>query len=176
MRRRAGLAAALVHSPQLVVLDEPTAGQDPILRRTLWTGLGDLSREGTTMVVTTQHVAEAAYCDLVALLSEGELIALGGPDELRREAFGGDLVDVDFESTPGWADIQKMAGAIEATTTTALGPRSVRYTVEDASVAIPVLAEAAEAADVTVAGTDRHIPDLDEVFVRLVDRHREDRS
>lgn len=172
MRRRAGLAAALVHSPDLLFLDEPTAGQDPILRRSVWEHLDQLGKEGRTLVVTTQHVGEAAYCDLIAVLSDGEVIVIGEPEVLRRDAYGGELVDVMFESQPGWAVIDSLGREIEATEAVSLGARSARYTVADAGTAIPRVADAADRQGIQVTETDRFLPDFDEVFVRLVDDHR----
>lgn len=89
-QRRLALAAALVHEPDLLVLDEPTTGIDPVLRRRLWDHFGALRDEGATMLVTTQYVAEATHCDQIALLVEGRVMAFGTPDELRRRAFGDD--------------------------------------------------------------------------------------
>ena len=85
-QRRLALAAALVHDPDLVVLDEPTAGIDPVLRKRLWEVFGDLRDEGRTLVVTTQYVEESAHCDLVGVLVDGHVAHVGTPDELRRRA------------------------------------------------------------------------------------------
>ena len=87
-QRRLGLAAALVHQPDLLVLDEPTAGVDPLLRRRIWDRLQALRDEGTTIFVTTQYVEEAADCDLVAFLVDGRIVVVDHPDGLRRAAFG----------------------------------------------------------------------------------------
>lgn len=87
-QRRLALAAALVHEPELLVLDEPTTGIDPVLRRRLWDHFGTLRDEGTTILVTTQYVGEATHCDQIAILVEGQVMAFGTPDELRRRAFG----------------------------------------------------------------------------------------
>jgi ABC-2 type transport system ATP-binding protein len=92
-KRRLGLAASLIHDPELLVLDEPTAGIDPLLRRDIWQRLNDLRAEGRTIVVTTQYVDEAANCDLVAFLAEGSTLILGTPDELQHAAFGDDVPD-----------------------------------------------------------------------------------
>lgn len=87
-QRRLALAAALVHEPDLLVLDEPTSGVDPALRQRLWGHLADLRAGGTTMLVTTQYVSEAAHCDLIAMLVDGRPLAVATPEELRRRAFG----------------------------------------------------------------------------------------
>ena len=95
MQRRLELACALVHDPYLLFLDEPTAGIDPILRVKIWEELHRLRDDGRTLLVTTQYVSEAESCDMVALISGGRLIALATPEELRREAMGGDIVEIE---------------------------------------------------------------------------------
>lgn len=92
MQRRAALAAALVTDPDLLFLDEPTAGVDPLLRERFWEHFHAVRDTGRTIVVSTQYVGEAALCDLVAVMARGRLIALATPDDLRR-AIGGDVTD-----------------------------------------------------------------------------------
>lgn len=90
MQRRLALAATFVHGPRLLFIDEPTAGIDPILRDKFWQEFRSMSDDGRTLVVTTQYVGEASYCDLVGLLSDGELLArhtvptCGGPPSRAR--------------------------------------------------------------------------------------------
>lgn len=99
MKRRLALAATLVHRPPLLILDEPTAGIDPILRRQLWDEFRDLRDQGTTLVVTTQFVEEAAYCDEVAILARGGVQADRPPSELVSLAYGGRRFDLQFDRT-----------------------------------------------------------------------------
>ena len=87
-QRRLALAAALVHEPDLLVLDEPTSGIDPLLRQRLWEHFTALRDAGVTLLVTTQYVGEAAHCDLLALLVDGRVIAVDTPAALRDEALG----------------------------------------------------------------------------------------
>ncbi|MCO7175111.1 ABC transporter ATP-binding protein [Sporolactobacillus kofuensis] len=82
MKRRLSLAAALVHRPRLYLLDEPTVGLDPMIRRNIWTLFHYLKGKGATIIVTTHVMDEVAQCDRVGLLSEGKLIAQGAPKEL----------------------------------------------------------------------------------------------
>src|SRR5919109_5504159 len=98
MQRRLELACAFVHDPVLLFLDEPTGGIDPILRGRIWDELHRLRDAGRTLLVTTQYVTEAEECDSVALIAEGRLIAHDAPDDLRRSAAGGDLIDVAVAS------------------------------------------------------------------------------
>ena len=94
LKRRAEIAKGLLHSPRLLVLDEPSTGLDPGARLDLWTFLDRLRREeGVTVLATTHLMEEAERCDRLGLLNEGELIALGTPDELRATV-GGDCVTV----------------------------------------------------------------------------------
>ncbi|MFA9431026.1 ABC transporter ATP-binding protein [Egicoccus sp. AB-alg2] len=92
-QRRLGLAAALVHRPQLLILDEPTAGVDPLLRRRIWDRLQTLRDGGTTIFVTTQYVEEAADCDLVAFLVDGRVVIVNTPEGLRTAAYGDRVPD-----------------------------------------------------------------------------------
>ena len=172
MQRRLGLAAALIHRPELLFLDEPTAGIDPILRASVWETLSELRDDGRTIVLTTQYVSEAAYCDLVAVISEGRLVEWGTPEELRRRAFGGEMVDVVFADRVPWAVVDRLAEAVGAEHVESIGNRSVRITVEDAGSAIPILANAAAEAGAEVTETDQVVPEYDEVFVRIVDQNR----
>lgn len=172
MKRRAGLAAALVHRPDLVFLDEPTAGLDPILRQSVWSGFGDLRSSGATLVVTTQYVGEAAMCDEIVLLSDGGVAAQGSPDALRRDAYGGEIIDVRFERSPNRADVQIVADRIGATSFRGTGLGEVEFVVPDAGTATAVLHRVAGAADMTIVEIERRYPEFDDVFVRIVGRHR----
>ena len=95
MQRRLALAATFVHDPTYLFLDEPTAGIDPILREKFWNQFRSLGAEGRTLLVTTQYVGEASYCDMVGLLSDGELLMFDTPQNLRRAAFDGEVIDVE---------------------------------------------------------------------------------
>jgi ABC-2 type transport system ATP-binding protein len=86
MQRRLSLAAALVHDPELMLLDEPTAGVDPILRRRFWDRFRELRDGGRTLIVSTQYVGEAAECDLVAVMVDGRVVHVAPPDQLASDA------------------------------------------------------------------------------------------
>ena len=78
------LASAIVHRPKLFFLDEPTSGVDPTARRAFWDLIYRLVEEGTTALVTTHYMDEAEYCDRLALIYQGELVAVGTPGELKH--------------------------------------------------------------------------------------------
>lgn len=85
MKRRLSLAIALLHKPELLILDEPTVGIDPVLRRSVWEAFHQLKEEGKTLIVTTHVMDEAEKCDRLGLMREGRLIAVGTPGELKQE-------------------------------------------------------------------------------------------
>jgi ABC-2 type transport system ATP-binding protein len=85
-QRRLAMAAALLHEPQIVFLDEPTSGADPLARREFWRRIGSLADHGTTIVVTTHFMEEAEYCDRIMIQDAGTMLAIGTPQEVRALA------------------------------------------------------------------------------------------
>lgn len=92
-KQRLALGCALLHRPPVLFLDEPTAGVDPAARRNFWEAIRNLSRQGTTVIVTTHYMDEAEQCDRLAMLSMGHLIALGSPAEVAHQVGGRTLED-----------------------------------------------------------------------------------
>ncbi len=85
-QRRLAMAAALLHEPAIVFLDEPTSGADPLARREFWRRIGSLADHGTTIVVTTHFMEEAEYCDRIMIQDAGTMLAIGTPEEVRKQA------------------------------------------------------------------------------------------
>ena len=170
MRRRAALAAGLVHDPELLVLDEPTAGVDPVLRQRLWDKFAELRNEGRTLLVTTQIVSEAERCDQVALLADGGLIAVGTPAELAARAYGGERLQVWLAEPP--ADPQHLVAALHGVSEQVHldvdDPRVLFLVVGEVDTTIPRVRELCEEAGSPVEVVQQPDPDFDDVFVRLV--------
>lgn len=173
MRRRLQLAAAIVHEPKLLFVDEPTANLDPILRRRFWKEFEQLRDMGRTLFVTTQYLGEAERCDRVGLLVDGRLVAVGTPDELRRKAFGGELVQLALSGEP--SQLGESLKALEAVSHVVEVRQDenyeepvsrVRLVTQDADVTLPKVLEALNGADVRSVDLPR--PSFDEVFFRLV--------
>jgi ABC-2 type transport system ATP-binding protein len=93
MRRRTSLAAALLHDPDLLLLDEPTVGVDPELRAAFWVYFDELARRGKTIVITTHYMEEASRCDRVALVHRGRLLAHGSPSAIKERTRTANLDD-----------------------------------------------------------------------------------
>src|SRR3954454_20485548 len=147
MQRRLELACALVHEPELIILDEPTAGLGPLLRGSIWDELHRLRDGGRTLIVTTQHVSEAEECDAVAMIVGGRIIALAAPDDLRRTATNGDLLDIE---TSGVYDGSQLVGTDGVGEVTQDGPRHLRVVVDDAGAALPIVVEKIKASGVEI--------------------------
>jgi ABC-2 type transport system ATP-binding protein len=84
-KQRLAMAAALMHEPDILFLDEPTSGVDPLARRDFWRRIGGLAEAGVTIMVTTHFMEEAEYCDRLTIMADGRMLALGGPSELRNQ-------------------------------------------------------------------------------------------
>lgn len=168
MQRRLELACALVHEPTLFFLDEPTAGIDPLLRQSIWDELRRLRDDGRTLLVTTQYVGEAEYCDQVALIAQGKLIALETPDALRRLALGGEVLEVE---TGAAFDGRVLPGTGEVTEVRQRGPRDLLVVVsDDAGEATPRVAQAISERGADIVSIREYRPSFDEVFTLLVQR------
>jgi ABC-2 type transport system ATP-binding protein len=87
-KRRLAMAAALMHEPDILFLDEPTSGADPLARRDFWRSITALAEQGVTIIVTTHFMEEAEYCDRVAILDRGRIIAAGAPADIRKAGSG----------------------------------------------------------------------------------------
>jgi ABC-2 type transport system ATP-binding protein len=171
MQRRLALAAALVHDPDLVFLDEPTAGIDPVLRKKLWERFRELREEGRTLFVTTQYVGEAEYCDFVAVVAEGRILAADTPEGLRRRAFGGALLEVRTGqplSEPVLAELRDLPEVSQAPQASSDG-LAVRLVVDDAARAIPRVTELLDRHGIVADAVQEERPPFDDVFVRLVE-------
>jgi ABC-2 type transport system ATP-binding protein len=169
MQRRLELACALVHSPDVLFVDEPTAGIDPLLRQSIWDELRELKGEGRTLLITTQYVAEAEYCDRVALIVDGELVALDEPAALRQMVFGGDVLQVDTQRAVDPEVLTPIGGVTNVRQT---APRQLIVTVEDAGSLTPTIIDTLRNSGVEVAAVEEHQPTFDEVFTGLVEQRR----
>lgn len=171
MQRRLTLAVTLVHNPELLYLDEPTAGVDPILRERFWTHFRALRDEGRTIVVPTQYVGEAVSCDLVAVMAHGRLITVQPPDRLAEFAYGGEPLAVDLDG--GWLSGTEVARLREEPFV-----QRVRRTEEGLTVVVDKAQRDTRRLEQFFAGADvavRRIvelePSFDDIFVQIIDAH-----
>lgn len=171
MQRRLSLASTLIHSPELIFLDEPTAGIDPVLRRKFWDHFQTLKEQGHTLFVTTQYVGEAAYCDYVGVMRNGQLLMVETPEMLRYRALNGHVINLrtrELMSTEVVAALE--AYPLVKGEITFLDPVTARVTVEEASTAIPQLLEWCSEQDLDVESINEFVPPFDDVFVMIMEQ------
>ena len=162
MKQRLSLAVALVHDPDLLILDEPTAGVDPPLRRRFWEHFKELNKEGKTILVTTHYMDEAENCDRLALMGGGRVIAEGTPQEIKRKAIGGELVELRVD---GDLELKGISGLKEVLKNS---DGSYLLLVEDSSSFLPEVLRRAELAGVRVRSASPVFVSLEEAFIRLM--------
>jgi len=171
MQRRLSLAATLVHNPELLFLDEPTGGIDPILRRKFWDYFKELQEQGHSLFVTTQYVGEAAYCDVVGVMYEGRLLMIETPEGLRRRAFGGDVIGIRtteairFEQRHLLAELPFVRSKVKI-----INDQEIEVIVDEANTATPSLMEWCQAQRLNVETIEEKSPPFDDVFVKLIEK------
>jgi ABC-2 type transport system ATP-binding protein len=171
MKRRLSLAASMIHDPDLIFLDEPTAEIDPILRHKFWEYFNNLRENGKTLFITTQYVNEASYCDYVAVLKEGDLIAVETPQRLRRSAYGGDVIEMWTSAKLSPQVIEELRGfTVEGESSIEQNERQVLLVVEDASNSIPDILRWSRENSIEVGFMDLLEPPFEDVFFRLLEK------
>jgi ABC-2 type transport system ATP-binding protein len=174
MRRRLDLAAALIHNPGVLFLDEPTTGLDPATRARVWEEIHRLNRDdGITIFLTTQYLEEAdTLCDRVGIINHGHLISEGTPTELKR-SLGSDVIvaRVDSEGAARACDAAREVAGVEQAEAHG-GELTIR--VKDGAAALSPVAVALHACGVAVRELTMRTPTLDDVFLELTGEHIRD--
>ncbi len=170
-KQRLSLACAILHEPPIVFLDEPTSGVDPLSRRRFWNLIYDMAGRGITIFVTTHYMEEAEYCDRVALIYHGRVIALDTPHRLKTRLMEDAILDVRCRRPQDVIDaVAALAGVREA----ALFGAGLHVTVDDAEAVGDRIREALSRLQETEVRVERIIPSMEDVFVSLIER--EDRK
>src|SRR5258708_10804098 len=160
MKRRLEIARGVMHHPEVLFLDEPTLGLDPQTRNHIWEYLHDLrNREGITLFMTTHYMDEAEFCDRIAIIDQGQIVALGSPDELKARV-GGDVITISADDPEALA--AEIDRAFGVATTMVSG--SLRMEVADSSTFMPRLVRELSAPVKTLTLSR---PSLDDVFIKL---------
>jgi ABC-2 type transport system ATP-binding protein len=173
MKRRLELACSLVHNPELLFADEPTAGVDPVLRGKFWEHFNQLKADGHSLVVTTQYVAEVAYCDQVAVMRNGRLLMVDTPNGLRRQALGGEIIriTVDAEDELNARRILNQMRFIhhfERPSGAPLGTLDIY--VQDAGSSLPeVISGLNQDSTIDMRHAEEYTPPFDDIFIILME-------
>ncbi len=164
-KQRLALGCALLHEPPLLFLDEPTAGVDPISRRRFWDLIYDLSGRGVTVFVTTHYLDEAEYCDRLALIDRGRIIAMGTPTELKTHWMTRPVLEL--ECTPLIPAMERLTPSTIAEEVAIFG-NTLHLVVRDAEAAMARLRPFLAEHDIQIHRLGVIPPSLEDVFVSLI--------
>ena len=170
-KQRLALGCAVLHRPPIIFLDEPTSGVDPVSRRRFWELIQELSAEGVTVFVTTHYMDEAEYCNRLALIFRGKLVALGTPSELKLNSVKGDLLAIEASPLGKALDVAKRSEGIRDA---AVFGNALHVVVPDADIAMRQVRAAMEAGGIQIRRMARIRPSLEDAFVALTSGDRED--
>jgi ABC-2 type transport system ATP-binding protein len=170
-KQRLALGCAVLHRPPIIFLDEPTSGVDPVSRRRFWELIQELSAEGVTVFVTTHYMDEAEYCNRLALIFRGKLVALGTPSELKLNSVKGDLLAIEASPLGKALDVVKRS---EGVRDAAVFGNALHVVVPDADIAMRQVRAAMEAGGIQIRRMARIRPSLEDAFVALTSGDRED--
>ena len=163
MKRRLEIARGVLHYPEVLFLDEPTIGLDPQTRAKVWDHLREVrERTGTTIFMTTHYMEEAEWCDRIAIIDHGRIVALGTPDELKDQVGGDVVVVTTSDNSRAAAQISERLGA-----TPVADDGTLRIDVPDGPEFVPRLVKSL---DVEVRTVTVRRPSLDDVFLHLTGR------
>ncbi|MCX7683319.1 MAG: ABC transporter ATP-binding protein, partial [Anaerolineae bacterium] len=164
-KQRLALGAAILHEPEMLFLDEPTAGVDPISRRAFWDLLYTLAEGGTTILVTTHYMDEAERCGRLAFIHGGRIIAQGAPAEIKLDKMRGQVLEIDCDRPDLAIGILRQMDGLEEV---ALYGALLHVIAPDVLDLKPRIAQALAAAGVQVNMMDVIVPSLEDVFISSV--------
>lgn len=166
IKQRLALGTAVIHSPKIVFLDEPTSGVDPLSRRNFWDLINLLSAQGTTVFVTTHYLEEAEYCNNIILIDAGKLIAEGNPKQLKTKYITDPIFEISCTNPIESMDLlSKNKNVLEVS----LFGNSLHVLVKDSSDIKENLIEYIKPVS-EIKSIDKIVPTLEDVFIHLVDK------
>jgi ABC-2 type transport system ATP-binding protein len=164
MKQKLALACTLIHTPEIIFLDEPTTGVDPVSRRDFWKVLSTLLRTGITIVMTTPYLDEAERCHRVALMNQGNIMVLGTPAEVKKE-MKGEIIELVCDNIHPAFTVLKQIKLVKEVQ--AFGDR-LHVVVEKAERDMDVLLQRLKANSITVSGWRVVKPTLENVYISLM--------
>ncbi|HET91131.1 MAG TPA: ABC transporter ATP-binding protein [Chloroflexi bacterium] len=169
-KQRLALGCAIVHRPEVVFLDEPTAGVDPVSRRDFWGLIYAMAKKGVAVMVTTHYMDEAELCQRVGFISEGRLVALDTPDRLKKTHMRGQVLEInadDPERAMGLLKAAQQAGELVCDEIAFYGAQ-IHAVVPDAQALQPVITAYLASEGVRVSSIEWIVPTLEDVFISAV--------
>ncbi|MFA5143625.1 MAG: ABC transporter ATP-binding protein [Candidatus Omnitrophota bacterium] len=167
-KQRLALGCALIHKPNIIFLDEPTSGVDPITRANFWSVIKSLAAKGVTVFVTTHYMDEAENCNRMVLIYKGNIIAMGTPEEMKTKCMTNEVLEITLPNSQDWLEkVSKVEGIKEA----ALFGSNIHAVVYDSAKAVPAVNEFLKASGAEVFTVRKILPSLEDVFVSLIENY-----
>ncbi len=163
-KQRLALGCAVLHEPMVLFLDEPTSGVDPLSRRNFWDLINELAQKGVTVFVTTHYMEEAEYCNRLALMAAGKIIALGSPSELKKKWMTETVIDLECENV---IQASEILGTKSIFSETAIFGSKIHLVTKTPDEAMSLARDALEHAGLKVFRMEVITPSLEDVFVTL---------
>jgi ABC-2 type transport system ATP-binding protein len=161
-KQRLALGTAIIHEPEMLFLDEPTAGVDPISRRAFWSLLYELAEGGTTIMVTTHYMDEAEHCQSLAFIQRGRLVSMGSPQEIKASEMHGQVLEINCDSPEVAVPTLRQLGLFEEVT---LYGALVHVVTQDPDAHRALIEQALRDKGVQVTAVDGIAPSLEDVFI-----------
>jgi ABC-2 type transport system ATP-binding protein len=172
-KQRLGLGCAILHRPSILFLDEPTSGVDPESRRRFWDLIHSLSDDGVSIIVSTHYMDEAEYCNRVALINRGRLLAMETPLTLKKRNLGGDILVIECDEIRKAILVLHEAPGVQDVA--AFG-NSIHVLVENAGETLPALSSLLSGHNISVTRLEPVEPTIDDIFVQMVGANVRERS
>jgi len=161
-KQRLALGTAIIHEPEMVFLDEPTAGVDPISRRAFWDLLYELAEGGTTIFVTTHYMDEAEHCQRLAFIHGGRIVARGSPPDIKENVMHGQVLEIDCDQPEAAILALRQLGLFDEV---ALYGALIHVIAEDGENYKPTIIKILRGEGIRVESVDLIAPSLEDVFV-----------
>jgi len=168
-KQRLALGCSIIHEPEILLLDEPTGGVDPIARRQFWDIIYKLSKQGVTILVTTHYMDEAEHCNLIGFLYYGNILSLDTPNNMKEKIINGDIIEIKVDNTLKSIDMLKLKNKIKDASVYGAG---IHILIEP-SLSIDEIKRYLTVNDIVVYSIKKVKPSLEDVFVFLVDNENQ---
>lgn len=167
IKQRLALGTAVIHKPEIVFLDEPTSGVDPIARRGFWELINSLAEDGTTIVVTTHYLEEAEYCNNIILIDSGKLIAEGNPKELKAKYITSKILEIECDNIVDAIEILSKQNFVKDSN---IFGNNIHISVNDYFLSEEQIKNVLLSNSINAYRIEEVMPTLEDVFIHLVDK------
>ena len=173
IKQRLALGTAVIHKPQIVFLDEPTSGVDPISRRNFWDLINDLSAEGTTVLVTTHYLEEAEFCNNIILINGGKLIAEGSSKELKTNYLKNPIFEIECDKAVELMEILEKQDFVNETS---ICGNNLHVIVNEKFKNVEQMYNLYSSGERNIKRINKIVPTLEDVFIHLLEKDKKHES